>query len=73
MTQIAPDAVSTEKGESYYIARIETAAALNSRGKQLDVMPGMQAQVDIVTGYKTIWDYLAKPLVAVRENAFRER
>lgn len=73
VTQIAPDAVSTEKGESYYIARIETAAALNSRGKQLDVMPGMQAQVDIVTGYKTIWDYLAKPLVAVRENAFRER
>jgi adhesin transport system membrane fusion protein len=36
-------------------------------------MPGMQAQVDIITGHRTIWEYLSKPLVAVKENAFRER
>jgi hypothetical protein len=33
----------------------------------------MQAQVDIITGNKTILTYLAKPVVAVKENAFRER
>jgi hypothetical protein len=33
----------------------------------------MQAQVDIITGHRTIWEYLSKPLVAVKENAFRER
>ena len=43
------------------------------RGKQLAVMAGMQAQIDVVTGKRTIWDYLIKPLVAVRENAFKER
>jgi adhesin transport system membrane fusion protein len=70
---VAPDAVTTEKGDSYYIARIETDASFNTRGKHLEVLPGMQAQVDIVTGEKTVWQYLSKPLLAVKENAFRER
>jgi hypothetical protein len=33
----------------------------------------MQAQIDIITGAKTVLQYLSKPVVAVRENAFRER
>jgi adhesin transport system membrane fusion protein len=37
------------------------------------ILPGMQASVDIITGNKTVLDYLSKPIVAVRENAFRER
>jgi adhesin transport system membrane fusion protein len=74
VTRIAADATSNEKGESFYIARIETMSpVLESRGTKLSVLPGMQAQVDIVTGYKTIWDYLLKPVMAVRENAFKER
>lgn len=74
VTRIAADATSNEKGESFYIARIETMSpVLESRGNKLSVLPGMQAQVDIVTGYKTIWDYLLKPVMAVRENAFKER
>jgi len=73
VVHIAPDAVTNEKGESFFVARIETSAALETRGKRLEVMPGMQAMVDIVTGHRTIWEYLAKPIVAVKENAFRER
>jgi hypothetical protein len=33
----------------------------------------MQTQVDIITGKKTILQFLSKPIVAMRENAFRER
>jgi hypothetical protein len=33
----------------------------------------MQAQVDIITGAKTVLRYLLKPLIAVQESAFRER
>ncbi|MDH4377552.1 MAG: HlyD family type I secretion periplasmic adaptor subunit [Ramlibacter sp.] len=74
VTQVGADAVTNERGESFFIARIETRAPnFEVRGKQLPVMAGMQAQIDIVTGKRTIWDYLAKPLVAVRENAFKER
>ena len=36
-------------------------------------LPGMQASVDIITGKKTILQFLSKPLVALRENSFRER
>ena len=32
-----------------------------------------QAQVDIVTGKKTILQFLSKPLIGVKENAFKER
>ena len=74
VTRISADATTNERGESFYLARIETTSPeLEVRGSKLAVMPGMQAQVDIITGYKTIWDYLLKPVIAVRENAFRER
>jgi adhesin transport system membrane fusion protein len=33
----------------------------------------MQVQVDIITGSKTVLQFLSKPLVAMKENAFRER
>jgi adhesin transport system membrane fusion protein len=73
VVHIAPDSVSNEKGESFYVARIETSSSMEVRGNKFEVMPGMQAQVDIITGHRTIWEYLSKPLVAVKENAFRER
>ena len=42
-------------------------------GKKLPIIAGMQSTVDIITGHKTVLSYLLKPIVAVRENAFRER
>ena len=33
----------------------------------------MQATVDIVTGTKTVLDYLVKPVLKIRYEAFRER
>ena len=41
--------------------------------KKLSIIPGMQAQIDIVTGKRTILQFLSKPLIALKENAFRER
>jgi len=75
VTQISPDAVPVgDKGQTFYQVRIETnAKTIDSLGKKLPILPGMQAQVDIVTGSRTILQYLTKPLVGVKENAFRER
>ncbi len=77
VTRISADAVSTEeRGQTnyYYIARIETnSSVMNSLGKRLPIIPGMQAQVDIITGHKTVLRYLLKPIIGVTENAFRER
>ena len=74
VTRISPDAVTNERGESFYSARIETKEpTLQSGDRKLPVLPGMQAQVDVITGHKTVLQYLSKPVIAVRENAFRER
>jgi adhesin transport system membrane fusion protein len=78
VTQIGADAVPSEDKSQpnafFFVARVETkAVGFESFGRQLPVIPGMQAQVDIVTGEKTVLSYLSKPLIGVKENAFRER
>ena len=39
----------------------------------LPITPGMQATVDIHTGTQSVMDYLIKPVLKLREEAFRER
>ena len=77
VSEISADAVAKEeRGQTvyYYIARIETQTnMMNAVGKKLPIIAGMQSTVDIITGHKTVLSYLLKPIVAVRENAFRER
>ncbi|MGE4407033.1 HlyD family type I secretion periplasmic adaptor subunit [Pseudomonas sp.] len=46
---------------------------LEHDGKHLPIMPGMIANVDILTGSRTILDYLMKPILKTRERALRER
>jgi len=72
---ISADAVPTgEQDLPFFKVKIETASMeIESLGRKLPITPGMQAQVDIITGSKTILNYLSKPLLGVKENAFRER
>ena len=71
---ISPDVTTNDKGESFYNVRVETRTrAIETLDKKWPVIPGMQVQVDIITGSKTVLQYLSKPLVAMKENAFRER
>ena len=48
-------------------------AAIVYRGEELPIMPGMMATVDIMTGKKTVLDYLLKPILKARQNALREK
>ena len=41
--------------------------------EKLPIIPGMMAQVDILTGRKSVLDYLLKPILKARQNALRER
>ena len=73
---VSPDVVpgNSEQEPPAYQARIETRGPVPQRqGKPVSLLPGMQASVDIITGNKTVLDYISKPIVAMRENAFRER
>ncbi len=42
-------------------------------GKKLSIMPGMIAEVNIVTGKKSIFDFIFKPIIKTYKNALHER
>ncbi len=69
--QIGADSVLDEKGNAFYHIRVRTRKA--SLGTGLPIIPGMVAQVDILTGKKTILSYLLKPVLRARANAMTER
>ena len=68
---ISPDTVIDEKGNAYYVVRVRTHLA--SFNDKLPIIPGMVAEVDILTGKKTVLSYLLKPVLKVKSYALRER
>jgi adhesin transport system membrane fusion protein len=68
---IGADSVSDNEGRAYYLVRVRTDRP--SLGKDLPIIPGMVAQVDILTGKKTVLAYLMKPVLRAQANALRER
>jgi membrane fusion protein, adhesin transport system len=63
-----------EKGETFYRVMIRTDKNyLGTPEKQLPIIPGMVTTVEILTGEKSVLDYLLKPARMLRESALRER
>jgi adhesin transport system membrane fusion protein len=72
--QISADTIEDKKGETYYLVKLRTKKnAIVYRGESLPIIPGMTASVDILTGKKSVLDYLLKPILKARQNALRER
>ncbi len=72
--RVAPDAAASERGEPYFPVTVETVAShLGDPSQPLPITTGMQATVDIHTGSRTVIDYLVKPVLKLRAEAFRER
>ena len=74
--QISSDTiVDQQKQESYYLVKIkiDQKSAINSKLSKVKIIPGMTANVDIVTGKKTILQYLMKPIIKARQNALTEK
>lgn len=71
---IGADTISNERGETFYLVRARTdRATLEKDGRSLPIIPGMVANVDILTGKKTVLAYLTKPITRLRNEALRER
>ena len=73
---IAANSTVDEKGNAYYLVRVRTVKSNLGEDKQghaLPILPGMVAQVDILTGKKTILSYLLKPVIKAKSYAFSER
>lgn len=72
LEQIGADSVVDEKGNAYFVVRVRTLS--NTIGHQkLPIIPGMVAEVDILTGKKTVLSYLMKPILRAKSQAMTER
>ncbi|MRI35079.1 HlyD family type I secretion periplasmic adaptor subunit [Endozoicomonas sp. OPT23] len=74
LTHISADTILNENGESNYLVRIKTDSHdLGGLDNRRPIIAGMVATVDILTGKKTLLDYLLKPVLKARHLAFTER
>ena len=71
---ISADTITDEEGNSFYLIQVCTDKShLGSEEHPLLIIPGMVATVDIITGEKSVLDYLLKPVLKARSEAMRER
>jgi adhesin transport system membrane fusion protein len=68
---ISPDSIVDERGNAYYLVRVRTVQAGFS--EKLPIIPGMTAEVDVLTGRKSVLSYLLKPVLKVQQRAMSER
>lgn len=74
VAHISADTITDEEGKSFFLVRIKTKkTSLGTKANPLEIIPGMTASVDILTGKKTVMDYLLKPIFKARDNALSER
>lgn len=71
---ISADSIVDEKGNSYYLVNVRTTKNyLGTEQAPLPIIPGMVANVDILTGKKRVITYLLKPILRAKSMALRER
>lgn len=74
VTRVGANSVTDREGNVSFEIEVRTARNfLGTPEKPLPVTPGMVAQIDVVTGKRTILEYLLKPILRAREWALRER
>jgi adhesin transport system membrane fusion protein len=69
--RVGADTIMDEDGNPYYEVNVRTGEP--SFGKDKPIIPGMTVEVDILTGKKTILEYLMKPVLRAKQYALSER
>ena len=75
---ISPDTImeKTNSGETYHfkvLISLDNNDLFTKQGTAIEVTTGMGAQVDIITGSRTVIHYLTKPIIKVLDESFTER
>lgn len=75
---ISPDTIveKTSRGDEFFfkvIISLDQSGLYTKKGTRIDVTTGMGAQVDIITGKRTVLHYLTKPVIRVLDESFTER
>jgi adhesin transport system membrane fusion protein len=77
LEQISADTITDDDGahrETFFRVMLRTdKSSLGTDANPLPIMPGMTATAEILTGHKSVLDYLLKPLLKAKERALTER
>ena len=77
LIHISPDAIVEKNGntvETFYRIKVKTKKNyLGPDSNPLKIIPGMESEVDILTGKKTILSFLLKPVLRAKYSSLRER
>lgn len=74
LERISADTIKDEEGESFYHVYLRTEEnSLRHQGEELPIIPGMTVTAEILTGEKSVLDYILKPILKAKDTALRER
>jgi adhesin transport system membrane fusion protein len=74
VTKVSADSLTKEDGSIWYLCQVSVPVnMITTMGKIIQIQTGMVAQVDIISGEKTVLQYLIQPVTKVANEAFRER
>jgi len=74
VVHIGADTTKDAKENAFYLIHIKTNKNfLGSAKKPLKIIPGMMVNVDIMTGKKSVMDYILKPILKAKQYTFTER
>ena len=74
LTRISPDAVVDEQNgaESYYLVDVAIEGALLVNGRPVTFLPGMTATIDVLSGKRSVLEYVWQPMARIQELALRD-
>lgn len=74
VVHISPTTIMNDKKENVYQIRLRTNENhIKKDDKIYPIIPGMRASIDILTGRKTVLDYILKPILKTKQKALTER
>jgi adhesin transport system membrane fusion protein len=74
VVHISADTITDQNDNTFYTIRIKTDKNyIGDEAKPLKIIPGMTVNVDIITGKKSVMDYILKPILKTKQYTFTER
>jgi len=74
VSHVSPDTVETQDGTTFYKVRIKTQNDyFESDGQRYQLVPGVQVMCSIVTGTRSVMEYIASPFLGSFKTALQER
>lgn len=72
LDHISADTITDDNDNTFYLVRVRSVESPEAN-PEMSVIPGMTAEVDIMTGKRTVMQYLLKPILRAWSNALGER